>query len=78
MYSLGVVCTNGGVSRIWWLSWIDMIILCVMSSYDKNALMLVLSISGNVCLVLRWALCCWIFWDQPLVFVVGCDVLIVF
>ena len=45
VYRPGMVCTVGGASRIRLLHWIDVEILCVMSSCAKNALVLVLSVS---------------------------------
>ena len=44
-----------------------MAILCVLSSCANNALMLLLSISINACLVLSWDFCCLIFWVYLLV-----------
>ena len=73
VYRMGMVWPVGGAARIQWLVWIAVEILCVLSSFAKNALMLVLSVSVNTCLVLRRAWCRWVFWAYRLVVLVGGD-----
>ena len=51
----GMVWTGEVVSRMRWLAWTDVAILCVLALYAMKSLILVLSISVNSCLCLRRA-----------------------
>ena len=73
VYSLGLVWTVGGASRIRWLACMYVAVLCVLPLCANNSLISVLSIYVNACLVLRRAWHCLIFWVYRLVVVVGGD-----